>query len=131
MQAPALRQAGRTKSLEGAVFRSLTEIQKGATFYVITLGLAVLLALFGPTGTDAIQTINMFTATAGVLLMLLGSTPGGYPWAGWGTSLCTAPAFATGFLPCSRQWLSWSRLRRCDSNVAERADRSMPDEPFS
>lgn len=65
------------------MFRSLTEIQKGATFYVITLGLAVLLALFGPTGTDAIQTINMFTATAGVLLMLLVVTPDGYHRAGW------------------------------------------------
>jgi hypothetical protein len=78
-----LRQAGRTESLEGAVLRSLTEIQKGAAFYVITLSLAVLLALFGPTGTDAIQTLNMFTATAGVLLMLLVVTPDGYHRAGW------------------------------------------------
>ena len=54
------------------MFRTLSEMQKGATFYAITLGLAVLLALFGPTGSEAIQTINMFTATAGVLLMLLG-----------------------------------------------------------
>jgi hypothetical protein len=53
------------------VVRSLTEVQKGWTFYLITFGLALLLALSGPTGTDAIQTINMFTATAGVLLMLL------------------------------------------------------------
>jgi len=65
------------------MFRTLTEMQKGATFYVITLGLAVLLALFGPTGSDAIQTINMFTATAGVLLMLLVITPDGYHRAGW------------------------------------------------
>jgi len=65
------------------MFRTLTEKQKGATFYVITLGLAVLLALFGPTGTDAIQTLNMFTATAGVLLMLLVVTPDGYHRGGW------------------------------------------------
>jgi membrane protease YdiL (CAAX protease family) len=65
------------------VLRSLTEVQKGWIFYLITLGLAVLLALFGPTGTDAIQTINMFTATAGVLLMLLVVTPDGYHRAGW------------------------------------------------
>jgi membrane protease YdiL (CAAX protease family) len=65
------------------VIRSLTEVQKGATFYLITLGMAVLLALFGPTGTDAIQTLNMLTATAGVLLMLLVITPDGYHRAGW------------------------------------------------
>jgi uncharacterized protein len=65
------------------LFRSLTEIQKGATFYLITLGMAVLLALFGPTGSDAIQILNMLTATAGVLLMLLVITPDGYHRAGW------------------------------------------------
>jgi multisubunit Na+/H+ antiporter MnhF subunit len=65
------------------MFRTLTEMQKGATFYVITLGLAVLLALFGPTGSDALQILNMFTATAGVLLMLLVVTPDGYHRAGW------------------------------------------------
>ena len=65
------------------MIRSLTEVQKGATFYLITLGMAVLLALFGPTGTDAIQTLNMLTATAGVLLMLLVITPDGYHRAGW------------------------------------------------
>jgi uncharacterized protein len=65
------------------VIRSLTEVQKGATFYLITLGMAVLLALFGPTGPDAIQTLNMLTATAGVLLMLLVITPDGYHRAGW------------------------------------------------
>ena len=56
---------------------------EGRDLLPITLGLAVLLALFGPTGTDAIQTINMFTATAGVLLMLLVVTPDGYHRAGW------------------------------------------------
>jgi hypothetical protein len=65
------------------VLHSLTDTQKGATFYVITLGLAVLLPLFGPTGTDAIQTLNMFTATAGVLLMQLIVTPDGYHIPGW------------------------------------------------
>jgi membrane protease YdiL (CAAX protease family) len=80
----AWRQAGGIYSpQEGTVIRSLTEVQKGWIFYLITLGLALLLALFGPTGTDAIQTINMFTATAGVLLMLLVVTPDGYHRAGW------------------------------------------------
>ena len=65
------------------MLRSLTEVQKGATFYLITLGMAVLVALFGPTGTDAIQILNMLTVTAGVLLMLLVITPDGYHKAGW------------------------------------------------
>jgi uncharacterized protein len=65
------------------VLRSLTEIQKGATFYLITLGLALLVALFGPTDTDTIQILNMLTTTAGVLLMLLVITPDGYHRAGW------------------------------------------------
>jgi hypothetical protein len=68
---------------EDTVVRSLTEVQKAATFYLITLGLAVLVALFGPTGANGIQTINMLTATAGVLLMLLVITPDGYHKAGW------------------------------------------------
>src|SRR5687767_15405804 len=45
--------------------------------------MAVLVALFGPTGTDAIQILNMLTVTAGVLLMLLVITPDGYHRAGW------------------------------------------------
>jgi membrane protease YdiL (CAAX protease family) len=65
------------------VLRTLTEIQKAATFYLITLGMAVLVALFGPTGTDAIQILSMLTVTAGVLLMLLVITPDGYHRAGW------------------------------------------------
>jgi len=65
------------------MFRSLTEVQKAATFYLITLGLAVLLALFGPADANGIQTLNMLTATAGVLLMLLVITPDGYHRAGW------------------------------------------------
>ena len=65
------------------MIRSLTEVQKGRIFYLITLGLAMLVALFGPTGTDAIQTLNMLTVTAGVLLMLLVVTPDGYHRAGW------------------------------------------------
>jgi uncharacterized protein len=65
------------------MFSTLSEIQKGATFYVITLGMAVLMALFGPTGGDGIQILNMLTATVGVLLMLLVVTPDGYHRAGW------------------------------------------------
>jgi uncharacterized protein len=64
------------------VLRSLTDLQKAATFYVITLGLALLVALFGPTG-ERIQIFNMLTVTAGVLLMLLVVTPDGYHRAGW------------------------------------------------
>jgi membrane protease YdiL (CAAX protease family) len=65
------------------VIRSLTEMQKGATFYLITLGLALLVALFGPNDANTIQILNMLTATAGVLLMLLVITPDGYHRAGW------------------------------------------------
>jgi hypothetical protein len=43
------------------VIRSLSEVQKGAIFYLITLGLALLVALFGPTGSDALQILNMLT----------------------------------------------------------------------
>jgi uncharacterized protein len=65
------------------VVRSLTEVQKGWIFYFITLGLALLVALFGPTGADVIQILTMLTVTAGVLLMLLVITPDGYHRAGW------------------------------------------------
>ena len=63
--------------------RSFTEIQKGWIFYLITLGLALLVALFGPSSAGAIQILNMLTVTAGVLLMLLVITPDGYHKAGW------------------------------------------------
>ena len=43
--------------------------------------MALLVALFGPTG--PIQILNMLTVTAGVLLMLLVITPDGYLKAGW------------------------------------------------
>jgi uncharacterized protein len=69
--------------LEGTVVRSLTEVQKAWIFYLISLGLALLVALFGPSGAGAIQILNMLTATAGVLLMLLVITPDGYHKAGW------------------------------------------------
>jgi hypothetical protein len=77
------RQARDRPILEGNVFRSLTEMQKGATFYLITLGLALLVALFGPSDANTIQILNMLTATVGVLLMLLVITPDGYHSAGW------------------------------------------------
>jgi multisubunit Na+/H+ antiporter MnhF subunit len=60
------------------VIRSLTELHKGWIFYVIALVLATLVALFGPTGADAIQIFNMLTVTVAVLLMLLVITPDGY-----------------------------------------------------
>ena len=50
------------------MIRTLKEVQKGWIFYLITLGMALLVALFGPTG--PIQILNMLTVTAGVLLML-------------------------------------------------------------
>ena len=63
------------------MIRTLKEVQKGWIFYLITLGMALLVALFGPTG--PIQILNMLTVTAGVLLMLLVITPDGYHKAGW------------------------------------------------
>jgi CAAX protease family protein len=65
------------------VVRSFTELQKGWIFYLISLGLALLVALFGPAGAGTIQILNMLTVTAGVLLMLLVITPDGYHKAGW------------------------------------------------
>ena len=65
------------------MIRSFTEIQKGWIFYLLTLGLALLVALFGPSSAGAIQILNMLTVTAGVLLMLLVITPDGYHKAGW------------------------------------------------
>jgi membrane protease YdiL (CAAX protease family) len=65
------------------MFRSLTERQKAAFYYLTTLGLAVLVALFGPSGETAIQLLSMLTATIGVLLMLLVVTRDGYHRAGW------------------------------------------------
>jgi uncharacterized protein len=65
------------------VIRSLTELHKGWIFYVIALALALLVALVGPTGTDAIQIFNMLTVTVAVLVMLLVITPDGYHKAGW------------------------------------------------
>ncbi len=44
------------------MFRSLTERQKAATFYLITLGMAVLVALFGPADDTGIQLLSMFRA---------------------------------------------------------------------
>ena len=63
------------------MIRTLKEVQKGWIFYLITLGMALLVALFGPTG--PIQILNMLTVTAGVLLMLLVITLDGYHKAGW------------------------------------------------
>jgi membrane protease YdiL (CAAX protease family) len=65
------------------VIRSIPELHKGWIFYVIALVLALLVALFGPTGTDAIQIFNMLTVTVAVLLMLLVITPDGYHREGW------------------------------------------------
>jgi uncharacterized protein len=87
------------------VLRSLTEVQKGVTFYLITLGLAVLVTLFGPTGTDAIQILNMLTVTVGVLLMLLVITPDGYHRAGWAELGLQRAGFRYWPLLCSLQVL--------------------------
>jgi hypothetical protein len=69
------------------MFSSLTERQKGVTYYLLTLAMAILVATFGPTGgpgeADRLQILNMLTATAGVLLMLLVVTRDGYRRAGW------------------------------------------------
>jgi membrane protease YdiL (CAAX protease family) len=69
------------------MFSSLTERQKGVTYYLLTLTMAILVATLGPTGgpgdSDRLQILNMLTATAGVLLMLLVVTRDGYRRAGW------------------------------------------------
>jgi hypothetical protein len=87
------------------VIRSLSEVQKGAIFYLITLGLALLVALFGPTGAGAIQILNMLTVTTGVLLMLLVITPDGFTRLAEPSWACTTPASDTGRMHCSLRWL--------------------------
>lgn len=90
------------------MIRTLKEVQKGWIFYLITLGMALLVALFGPTG--PIQILNMLTVTAGVLLMLLVITPDGYHKAGLGTA-GLAPRRLAG-LACS-PFSRWSFWRGC------------------
>jgi hypothetical protein len=65
------------------VIRSLSEVQKGAIFYLITLGLALLVALFGPTGAGAIQILNMLTVTTACCSCCWSSRPmGSQGWLG-------------------------------------------------
>jgi uncharacterized protein len=65
------------------VIDSMTNRQKGITFYVLTLTMAVSVALFGPDNDGQLQILNMLTPTIGVLVMLLVLTPDGYRRAGW------------------------------------------------
>jgi uncharacterized protein len=65
------------------VIHSMTNRQKGITFYVLTLTMAVCVALFGPDNDGQLQILNMLTPTIGVLAMLLVLTPDGYRRAGW------------------------------------------------
>jgi membrane protease YdiL (CAAX protease family) len=65
------------------MFHSLTERQKAAAFYLLTLAMAVVVALFGPADAGQIQILSMLTPTVGVLLMLLVITPDGYRRKGW------------------------------------------------
>ena len=65
------------------MIRSMTNRQKGVTFYLLTLAMAVAVALVGPDDDDQLQILNMLTPTIGVLLLLLVLTPDGYHRAGW------------------------------------------------
>jgi membrane protease YdiL (CAAX protease family) len=65
------------------VIDSMTNRQKGVTFYVLTLFMAVSVALFGPDEDGPLQILSMVTPTIGVLVMLLVLTPDGYRRAGW------------------------------------------------
>ncbi len=68
---------------EDRMIDSMTDRQKGVIFYVLTLIMAVAVALLGPDDDDLLQILNMATPTIGVLLMLLVLTPDGYRRAGW------------------------------------------------
>lgn len=61
----------------------LNSLAKAALFYLITLTLAVLLAIFGEGLGPFIMVVTMFTPLVAVLLMLLVVTRDGYHRAGW------------------------------------------------
>jgi len=65
------------------MLRSISNLQKGVIFYVLTLIMAVAVVIFGPDNDDQLQILTMLTPTIGVLLLLLVLTPDGYHRAGW------------------------------------------------
>ena len=65
------------------MFTSLSARQKAATYYLIAIALALLVAVFGPAQSDGIQILSMFTPAVAVLLMLLVVTRDGRRRAGW------------------------------------------------
>jgi uncharacterized protein len=65
------------------MLRSISNLQKGVLFYVLTLIMAVAVVIFGPENDDQLQILTMLTPTIGVLLLLLVLTPDGYHRAGW------------------------------------------------
>jgi uncharacterized protein len=69
------------------VFPGLTRMQKAATFSVLSLALAWVIAVAVPSGSDGGRLLTMFTPVLALLLMLLVVTPEGYrrsAWAGLG-----------------------------------------------
>ena len=78
------------------VFTSLTARQKAATYYLIAIALALLVAVFGPAQSDGIQLLSMFTPAVAVLLMLMVVTRDGHHRAGWAELGLHRAAFASG-----------------------------------
>ena len=62
---------------------SMSDRQKGVSFYALTFLMAVAVAHFGPADDDRLQILHMLTPIVGVLLLLLVLTPDGYHRAGW------------------------------------------------
>jgi uncharacterized protein len=65
------------------MIRSLSGQQKAVIFYVLTLAMALAVALLPVNNDDQHQILNMLTPTIGVLVLLLVLTPDGYHRAGW------------------------------------------------
>lgn len=65
------------------MFHHLNSLPKAALFYLITLTLAILLAIFGEGLGPFITVVTMFTPLTAVLLMLLVVTRDGYTRTGW------------------------------------------------
>ena len=93
----------------GPVIHSMTNRRKGITFYVLTLTMALSVALLGPDSNGQLQILNMLTPTIAVLAMLLVLTPDGYRRAGWAGLALHRPDGAAGRWRCSCQWLSSAR----------------------
>jgi membrane protease YdiL (CAAX protease family) len=65
------------------MFTQLNTFAKAGIYYLITFGLAVVVAIFGEQLGEISMLITMFTPTVATLLMLLVITRDGYTWEGW------------------------------------------------